>query len=98
MKLKQKYALSKGANVGDTCSCPSCDAEFIKEQPQQAFCKTKPGTQCKDKYWNTVTPNKRNNTSRISPASDAYMKRNGIGAYNEYIDEGPEGWDGHKRY
>jgi hypothetical protein len=45
------------------------------EQYQQAFCKSRSGTKCKDKYWNTVDPNKRNNTTRISPASTKWLVR-----------------------
>lgn len=75
MKLKQRYLLNKESKVGDTCICPSCDTEFIKTNHQQAFCKTKGGTKCKDKYWNTVTPNKRNNKTRISPASARWMEK-----------------------
>ena len=71
-KIKQLYENSKSAKVGSTCKCPSCGKEFVKTNYQQAFCKSKKGTVCKDKYWNTVTPEKRNNTTRISPASKAY--------------------------
>lgn len=67
--MKQKYKTSKSAKVGDTCICPSCGSSFTKTNYQQAFCKTKGGTICKDKYWNIVIPHKRNNTTRISPAS-----------------------------
>lgn len=73
MKLKERYKLNKVAKVGDSCICPSCNSKFVKTNYQQAFCKTKPGTVCKDKYWNTVIPTKRCNTTRISPASKAYM-------------------------
>jgi hypothetical protein len=72
-KMKDKYKIAKAAKVGDGCICPSCGNKFIKENYQQAFCKTQGGTKCKDKYWNTVTPQKRNNTTRISPANAAYM-------------------------
>jgi hypothetical protein len=75
MKIKQKYTAAKEAALGTECTCPSCGTKFIKTNPQQAFCKSKGGTICKDKYWNTVTPTKRNNTTRISPASAAYMAR-----------------------
>jgi hypothetical protein len=68
-KIKEKYDKSKSAKVGDLCICPSCNIEFIKTNYQQAFCKVKGKTVCKDKYWNTVTPTKRNNTTRISPAN-----------------------------
>jgi hypothetical protein len=67
--IKAQYRHNKSAKVGDYCFCPSCEVLFIKERKQQAFCKTKTGTKCKDKYWNTVIETKRNNTTRISPAS-----------------------------
>jgi hypothetical protein len=71
-KIKQKYDLAKAAKVNEKCICPSCGNKFEKTNYQQAFCKTKGKTICKDKYWNTVTPEKRNNTTRISPASLSY--------------------------
>lgn len=71
--LKSKYQNAKSAKVGDMCKCPSCGEKFVKDNHQQAFCKTRPGTKCKDYYWNNVTPDKRNNKTRISPASAAYM-------------------------
>ena len=73
MKIRDRYILNKTASVGDGCICPSCGEEFKKTSYQQVFCKSKTGTTCKDKYWNTVTPTKRNNTTRISPASARYM-------------------------
>ena len=76
MKLKERYKLNKTAKVGDECVCPSCGTKFIKTNYQQAFCKSKGGTICKDKYWNTITPEKRCNTTRISPASAAFMENN----------------------
>jgi len=71
--IRATYKTNKSAKIGDICYCPSCGQQFKKEHYQQAFCKTKSGTKCKDKYWNTVTPEKRNNTTRISPASAAFM-------------------------
>ena len=72
-KLLDRYNKAKLAKVGDKINCPSCNIEFVKGSYQQVFCKTQSGTTCKDKYWNTVTPEKRNNTTRISPASARYM-------------------------
>ena len=72
MKIKTLYENAKKAKIGESCICPSCNTTFIKESYQQAFCKTKQKTKCKDKYWNTITPNKRNNKTRISPANKAY--------------------------
>lgn len=66
--------MAKEAGVGTECKCPSCRTMFTKTNYQQAFCKTKGGTVCKDNYWNNVTPSKRNNKTRISPASAAYME------------------------
>jgi len=75
MKIKTRYELNKKAKVGDELICPSCHSRFTKTNYQQAFCKTQTGTKCKDKYWNTITPEKRNNTTRISPASALYMSK-----------------------
>lgn len=72
-KIKDKYEKAKSAKVGESCICPSCGTPFVKANYQQAFCKSKEGTKCKDKYWNTVTPEKKNNTTRISPASAAWL-------------------------
>lgn len=98
-KLKEAYASSKSAKVGCTCICPSCGRNFTKTSYQQAFCKALPGTQCKDKYWNTVDPKKRNNTTRISPASAAWMdkqqaNRERYGMDAEWDDD--PSWDAHK--
>jgi len=97
-KIKELYEKAKSSKIGTTCKCASCGTEFVKTNYQQAFCKSKKGTVCKDKYWNTVTPTKRNNTTRISPASadwlskqankirrtsEGYIIKNGI-AYNEF--------------
>lgn len=57
-RMKKQYRKNKAAKVGDRCICPSCNTLFVKVSYQQAFCKTQGGTVCKDKYWNTVTPEK----------------------------------------
>jgi len=96
--LKKDYKVAKEAKVGDSVICPSCGSKFIKTSYQQAFCKTKRGTACKDNYWNNVTPNKRNNTTRISPASAAYMenKQREREQYDDCDDD--QSWDAHKNY
>jgi hypothetical protein len=76
MKIKERYTINKSSIKGDTCICPSCQSMFVKEHYQQVFCKTKGGTKCKDMYWNLVTPEKRNNTTRISPASSRWISSN----------------------
>lgn len=75
MKSQDRYNQNKNAKVGDECICPSCGRKFIKKYYQQVFCITNGGTVCKDKYWNTVDPKKRCNTTRISPASKAFMEK-----------------------
>jgi len=49
-KMKVLYKNAKSAKVGSICKCPSCEKEFVKQNYQQAFCKSKQGTKCKDKY------------------------------------------------
>lgn len=104
MKLKARYQLNKQSKVGESCICPSCGCEFKKTNYQQAFCKSKPGTICKDKYWNSVTPEKRNNTTRISPASANFLANKynhlkpnvvgGVEKFQGYTSEGYRIWDG----
>jgi uncharacterized protein (DUF2225 family) len=100
-KLKSMYEKSKSAQVGFDCICPSCSTTFKKENYQQAFCKTKGGTICKDYYWNNVTPNKRNNKTRISPANASFMAdKQNYEDHKTIFDRAfysfDEGWDGHK--
>ena len=77
-ELKRIYAKNKASSCGETLTCPSCQSKFKKTNYQQAFCKTKKGTKCKDFYWNNIAPTKRNNTTRISPASSAWMTNKAI--------------------
>ena len=96
--LKDLYKLAKDAKVGTTIKCPSCKTMFVKTNYQQAFCKTQGGTVCKDNYWNNVTPTKRNNTTRISPANAAFMERMEVRRDrmdDEDFDDDPS-WDAHK--
>lgn len=71
-KMRVTRDSNRKSKVGTECVCPSCGSKFIKETYQQVFCKERPGTYCKDYYWNNVTPTKRNNTTRISPANERY--------------------------
>ena len=90
--IRATYKTNKSAKVGDICYCPSCGQQFKKTHYQQAFCKTKSGTKCKDKYWNTVIATKRNNTTRISPTNARYhakiIAENSVygvhGIYNDF--------------
>ena len=87
--MRKQYAKNKEAKVGEKCTCPSCGTEFEKTNYQQAFCKSKGGTICKDKYWNTVDPKKRNNTTRISPASAEWMERQRERRESDFEDDHP---------
>jgi hypothetical protein len=102
--ITKRYTEAKEAKVGAFINCPSCNTLFEKKHYQQAFCQTKGKTVCKDKYWNTVTPEKRCNTTRISPASAKFMatrydhlKPNivgGVEKFQGYTSEGYRIWDG----
>ena len=48
-------------------------------------------------YWNNVTPTKRNNTTRISPANEQYYREViEPSMYEDFDDD--QGWDAHKDY
>jgi len=72
-KLVEARFKCQQAKVGEEITCPSCGTKHIKTSYQSVFCKTKGGTKCKDNYWNNVDPSKRCNTTRISPASAAWL-------------------------
>ncbi len=73
--LVSKYDMCKQAKIGSDISCPSCNTTHVKKAYNTIFCKSKIGTQCKDNYWNNVTPSKRNNRTRISPANARYYNQ-----------------------
>ena len=68
-EMKKLYAIAKEKKVGAQFSCPACSSSLTKKSYQHKFC----GTKCKDRYWNNVDPRKRNNRTRISPASSRWM-------------------------
>lgn len=88
----KQYLSNESGLVGSECICPSCGVKFIKGSYQQVFCKSQPKTVCKDKYWNRVDPSKRNNTTRISPASQDWIDNKII----QYSDDFDPSWDAHK--
>lgn len=73
--MQRFYLINKNQLIGDFCFCPSCGIGFVKESYQQIFCSSSNSRKCKDLYWNTVDENKRNNTTRISPASRKWQMR-----------------------
>lgn len=95
--MKKQYEKNKNKKRGEECICPSCKSIFNKESYNQIFCKSRSGTKCKDRFWNTVTPTKRNNTTRISPASRRFLqKRNNLEDNHRWLYDGDQGWDAHK--
>lgn len=88
---KKIYELASDAKAGSTITCAGCGKDLTKTTYHKKFHDNK----CKDAYWNVVDYNKRNNTTRISPASMAYMEEKGWG---EFRDDSyhPLEWDAHK--
>ena len=88
-KIKSLYKTNKNIKIGEGGICPSCGNKFIKTNYQQAFCRSKGGTICKDKYWNTIIKTKRNNTTRISPAN----AKSQIKWLCQYVNENEDDFD-----
>ena len=68
-EMQQQYAIAKEIKVGGRFKCPACSSLLTKKSYQHTFC----GPKCKDLYWNNVDPRKKNNRTRISPASSRWM-------------------------
>lgn len=61
-KMKLRYNVAKDAAVGSEIICPGCGCKHIKSTYNKTFCsnqKSKGNKNCKDKFWNTVDPEKR---------------------------------------
>lgn len=71
--MSERYKKNKDEKIKMDCICPSCGTHFTKNTKAQVFCRTQSGTKCRDKYWNTIDPTKRNNRTRISPASNRWL-------------------------
>jgi len=89
--MKRLYGLAEGSQVKSLITCPACYRGIIKKRPDHKFC----DRVCKDAYWNNVDPRKRNNTTRISPASARYMASRPVREPD--FDDDPS-WDAHKDY
>ncbi len=86
------------ASIGSKITCPSCNMVHVKTAYNTVFCKNNNKTKCKDNYWNNVDPTKRNNRTRISPASANFlasqsnelrpMDTRAIGKFQGYTSEG----------
>jgi len=62
------YKMCDLTKVGGEMRCPGCGEIIIKKTYQHKFC----GQQCKDRYWNTVDPRKKNRKN----SSSHYRKYN----------------------
>jgi hypothetical protein len=56
--MKQAYEVARKAPVGSYIFCPVCGESQKKDYYQKVFCSPQTGRKCKDKYWNTITPNR----------------------------------------
>lgn len=54
--MRMVYAACKETNIGQTMTCPGCGKEIIKSSYHHTFC----DQTCKDRYWNTIDPKKKN--------------------------------------
>ena len=81
-KMKEQYEANKNAYINQQCKCPSCGTGFTKKKAAQAFCTSQGKTQCKDFYWNNVTPDKRNNTGRIKGLADVTTNNNDVSTHS----------------
>lgn len=104
--MKQLYALADKAPTKSEIKCPACGDTIIKNTYQKKFC----NPVCKDKYWNTIKPNPashytkynvgeksyRSFQERVSNNSYSSFSQSEVAGWPSGIDEGPEGWDGHK--
>ena len=53
------YALAKAASVGTKIQCPTCKALHKKTSYQKVFCRNKGRGNCKDRYWNLTSDERR---------------------------------------
>lgn len=54
--MKERYDLNENYKAGETVHCPMCETQFSKKTYNHRFC----STSCKDEYWNTLKPERRN--------------------------------------
>lgn len=87
--MRQLYAVGKQADVGTVINCPGCGQTLVKKTKHHKY----HNQVCKDAYWNQVDPRKRNNTTRISPASARFMASRPV-REPDYDDD--PSWDAHK--
>lgn len=87
--MKRLYRAAQQTKTGEDIKCPACGTSHKKTTYNKVFCSNNKTAfnSCKDKYWNTVDPNKRN---RDTPWKRERDDR------HDYDDD--QGWDAHKDY
>ena len=55
----ESYQDSKHKAVGEVIACPVCSKAIVKTTYHKAFCTNKGKHNCKDVFWNTITPERR---------------------------------------
>ena len=53
-RMKKRYMKAMNASIGDNIECPGCGERNEKQTYQHKFC----DSTCKDRYWNTVDPDR----------------------------------------
>lgn len=89
-RMKALYNKAKRAKIKEIINCPSCGQLHLKSTYNKVFCTNAriSSSNCKDNFWNKVDPEKR--------CRNTTFFRDVICKDSDLIDEGPEGWDGHK--
>lgn len=67
-QAKDRYESNSSKKVGETCCCPSCGKDFKKKTYQQKFHNKK----CKDIYWNSIDPVRRERATLFSQLKPKY--------------------------
>lgn len=67
-QAKARYEVNLSKKVGEICCCPSCGKDFKKKTYQQKF----HAKRCKDIYWNSVDPVRRERATLFSQLKPKY--------------------------
>lgn len=59
LKMLQQYNDNKSTKTGEMIKCACCGKKIKKKSYQTQFCRNKGRGNCKDKYWNTVSCERR---------------------------------------
>ena len=56
---ENRYLEAKKKKIGEMIICPECGTQHVKHSKDHVFCSNKGAKNCKDLYWNRVSPVKR---------------------------------------